>query len=134
MEKLSGIPITCKVATKPLSQLRPKGLHPVEHRASRDINMSLSQELHDMGSRHRIAGIPTNRSQDHVRRPAIAGEGGGGVSREITVAGPAAVPLSAPLIIAVSFRGWPFAIWAMHHEYREYHEHQLISQTLLREL
>jgi hypothetical protein len=52
-----------------LSQLRPKGLHSVEHCAFRDINVPLRQELHDMGGRQRIAGIPANGGEDHVSRP-----------------------------------------------------------------
>src|SRR5262245_43626106 len=82
-----------------------------------------------MGSRQRIANIPPNSSQDHVRRPAIAGEGGGGNGSEVTVARAASIPLAAAFIIAIALRGKPLAGEAMRHEYRLYHEHQAISQT-----
>jgi hypothetical protein len=45
------------------------------------------------------------------------------------VARAAAVPLSAPWVIAISFRSWLLARRTMDHKYRVYHEHQLTSQT-----
>src|SRR5262249_7144886 len=82
-----------------------------------------------MGGRERIAGIPAHGGQDHICRPAVAGEGRRGVSREVAAARVATVPLATTLVITVSLRGKPLAEGAMHHGDRVYHEHQLISQT-----
>jgi hypothetical protein len=113
-----------------LSQLRPEGLPPVEYRTRRDIEMPLGQQLHHMGSGQWVAGIPPNRSQNHVGRPAVAGEGGRGGSRKVTVARATTIPLSAPFLITVSLRSGLLAGRTMNHGHGVYHTHQLISQTL----
>jgi|GEM_PF-7048855 len=53
------------------SQLWAKGVHPVEHRAGGDIDMTLGSQPHDLSRREWQAAVPTHGHQDHVRGPAI---------------------------------------------------------------
>lgn len=63
------------IAIDCLSQLRAEGLHPIQPRARRDIEVALRQQLYDVVGRQGITGIPAYGGENYIRRPTGAREG-----------------------------------------------------------
>ena len=84
---------------------RPEGLDPPQDGPLGDVDAPLGEEHQHAGGGERVAQLPADRQQDHLRRPTVPREGRHRSRREGTVAGPTHEPLAAGAVAAVALGG-----------------------------
>ena len=84
---------------------RPEGLDPPQDGPLGDVDAPLGEEHHHAGGGERVAQLPADRQQDHLRRPTVPREGRHRSRREGTVAGPTHETLAAGAVAAVALGG-----------------------------
>jgi hypothetical protein len=82
----------------------PRDVTPVQHRPRRDVDTAFGEKLGHLSGREWVADIPPHRGEDHVGRPAIAGEDRGGGGDEVASAGAAGVALAGA--VGPDHRAW----------------------------
>jgi hypothetical protein len=104
-----------------------EGLGPGEHGPGRDINATLTKELGDLPGGERVAQVPTDRGDDHLRRPTVAREGAAGSVSEVPITEMAGEALTAAAVETITRSGgWQVGQVAVARPYRE---HPTTSQT-----
>jgi hypothetical protein len=77
-----------------------EGLHPTEHGPLRDVNAPPGEEHQHAGGGERVAQVPPDRHEDHVRQPVVARECGGRGRHKRVATGAAPVPLTTGAVMA----------------------------------
>jgi hypothetical protein len=107
-EDLVDVPTTTKPTTMPPGrgrELWTEGLGPGEHGPGRDINATLSQEFGDLPGGERVAQVPTDRGDDDLRRPTVAGEGAAGDLGEVSMTEMASEALTTAAVETIARSG-----------------------------